>query len=65
VLSCNEDPAAREGRRALRRSTLWEVVEMGVVLVLVFLVAIGPLAYWYGVDSRVDDPRGWIVPRRR
>jgi hypothetical protein len=20
---------------------------------------------WYGVDSRVDDPRGWIVPRRR
>jgi hypothetical protein len=38
---------------------------MGVVLVLVFLVVIGPLAYWYGVDSRVDDPRGWIVPRRR
>jgi hypothetical protein len=42
-----------------------EVVQMGVVLVLLFLVAIGPLAYWCGVDSRVDDPRGWIVPRRR
>jgi hypothetical protein len=38
---------------------------MGVALVLASLVAIGPLAYWYGVDSRVDDPHGWIVPRRR
>jgi hypothetical protein len=38
---------------------------MGVVLVLAFLVAIGPLALLYGVDSRVDDRRGWIVPRRR
>jgi hypothetical protein len=38
---------------------------MGVVLVLAFLVGIGPLAYWYGVDSRVDDPRGSIVSRRR
>jgi hypothetical protein len=38
---------------------------MGVALVLAFLVAIGPLAYWYGVDSRVDDARGWIVSRRR
>jgi hypothetical protein len=34
---------------------------MGVVLVLAFLAAIGPLAYWYGVDSRIDDPRrGWL-----
>jgi hypothetical protein len=38
---------------------------MGVALVLAFLAVIGPLALWYGVDSRVDDPRGWIVPRRR
>ena len=37
---------------------------MGVLLLLSFLAAIGPLAYWAGVDSRVDDPRGWIVPRR-
>jgi hypothetical protein len=36
---------------------------MGVVLVLAFLAAIGPLAYWYGVDSRVDDARGSIFPR--
>jgi hypothetical protein len=42
-----------------------EVVQMGVVLVLAFLAVIGPLALLYGVDSRVDDPRGWIVPRRR
>jgi hypothetical protein len=38
---------------------------MGVVLVLAFLAVLGPLALWYGVDSRVDDPRGWIVPRWR
>jgi hypothetical protein len=38
---------------------------MGVLLVLAFLVAIGPLALLYGVDSRVDDRRGWIVARRR
>jgi hypothetical protein len=38
---------------------------MGVVLVLAFLALIGPLTLWCGVDSRVDDPRGWIVPRRR
>jgi hypothetical protein len=37
---------------------------MGVLLVLAFLAAIGPLAYLVGVDSRVDDSRGWIVPRR-
>ena len=29
---------------------------MGVVLVIAFLAVIGPLAYWYGVNSRVDDP---------
>jgi hypothetical protein len=38
---------------------------MGVVLVLAFLALTGPLALWYGVDSRVDGPRSWIVPRRR
>jgi hypothetical protein len=38
---------------------------MGVVLVFAFLVAIGPLALLYGVDSRVDDQRGWMVARRR
>ena len=37
---------------------------MGALLVLAFLAAIGPLALLYGVDSRVDDARGWIVPRR-
>jgi hypothetical protein len=39
-------------------------MSMGVVLVLAFLAAIGPLAILYGVDSRVDDKRGWIVSRR-
>jgi hypothetical protein len=35
------------------------------VLVLAFLVLIGPLAVLYGVDSRVDDRRdGWPGTRR-
>jgi hypothetical protein len=32
---------------------------MGVVLVIAFLLAIGPLALLYGVDSRSWDERGW------
>jgi nitrogen fixation-related uncharacterized protein len=32
---------------------------MGLVLVMVFLLAIGPLALLYGVDSRRWDDRGW------
>jgi hypothetical protein len=32
---------------------------MGVVLVIAFLLAIGPLALLYGVDSRRWDERGW------
>jgi nitrogen fixation-related uncharacterized protein len=41
---------------------------MGVALVIAFLVAIGPLALLYGVDSRrYDDPdrRGWWPGDRR
>lgn len=36
------------------------------LLVLAFLLGIGPLAMLLGDDSRVDDPRGWWpgVPRR-
>ncbi len=29
------------------------------LLVLLFLLGIGPLALLLGADSRVDDPRGW------
>jgi nitrogen fixation-related uncharacterized protein len=32
---------------------------MGLVMVAVFLLAIGPLALLYGVDSRRSDERGW------
>jgi len=32
---------------------------MGVLLVIAFVVAIGPLALLYGVDSRSWDHRGW------
>jgi hypothetical protein len=32
---------------------------MGLVIVIAFLVAIGPLALLYGVDSRSWDERGW------
>lgn len=36
------------------------------LLVLAFLVLLGPLALLFGADSRVDDPRGWwpALPRR-
>ena len=30
---------------------------MGWILAIVFLVAVGPLALVYGVDSRADDRR--------
>jgi hypothetical protein len=32
---------------------------MGLVIVIAFLLAIGPLALLYGVDSRRPDERGW------
>jgi hypothetical protein len=32
---------------------------MGLVFVIAFLLAIGPLALLYGVDSRSRDERGW------
>jgi hypothetical protein len=37
---------------------------MAAILVLVFLVLVGPLAYLYGVDSRLLGDRGWIARRR-
>ena len=33
---------------------------MGAVLILAFLVLIGPLSYFFGVDSRRSTDRGWI-----
>jgi hypothetical protein len=38
---------------------------MGLVIVIGFLVAIGPLALLYGVDSRSWDERGWWPGERR
>ena len=32
-------------------------VDMALVLVLILLVVIGPLAVYYGADSRLDEPR--------
>ena len=37
---------------------------MGFFLVLAFLVLIGPLAYFFGADSRKTSDRGWIASRR-
>jgi hypothetical protein len=34
-------------------------VSMGALFVVVFLLAVGPLALLYGVDSRRSDERGW------
>ncbi len=38
---------------------------MAGMVVLAFLVLIGPLAYVYGVDSRRIGDRGWMAGRRR
>jgi len=35
------------------------------IIVLAFLVLIGPLAYFYGVDSRRIGDRGWMAGPRR
>ena len=35
------------------------------ILVLAFLVLIGPLSYFYGVDSRITGERGWACAPRR
>jgi hypothetical protein len=37
---------------------------MTALIVLAFLVLIGPLSYFYGVDSRPLGDRGWIGGRR-
>ena len=37
---------------------------MGVLIVIAFLLAIGPLALLFGVDSRSWDERGWWPGRR-
>jgi len=38
---------------------------MAGIAVLAFLVLIGPLAYFYGVDSRRIADRGWFGGPRR
>jgi hypothetical protein len=37
---------------------------MGEILILAFLVLIGPLSYFFGVDSRRTSDRGWMGARR-
>ena len=34
---------------------------MGGVLILAFLILIGPLSYFFGVDSRRSTDRGWVA----
>lgn len=38
---------------------------MAAIVILTFLVLIGPLAYLYGVDSRHLTDRGWMAGPRR
>jgi hypothetical protein len=33
---------------------------MGAFIVLAFLILIGPLSYFFGVDSRRSSDRGWV-----
>jgi hypothetical protein len=35
------------------------------IVVLAFIALIGPLAYFYGVDSRRNGDRGWMAGPRR
>ena len=37
---------------------------MAAVVILAFIVLIGPLSYFYGVDSRLLADRGWFPDRR-
>lgn len=37
---------------------------MGAVLILAFVVLIGPLSYFFGVDSRRTTDRGWVGAAR-
>jgi hypothetical protein len=39
-------------------------MSMGAVLVLGFLVLIGPLSYFFAVDSRRSTDRGWFGAAR-
>jgi len=37
---------------------------MGQIVLLAFFVLVGPLALFFGVDSRLDEPRGaWPTDR--
>jgi hypothetical protein len=38
---------------------------MGFLMVLAFVVLVGPLAYFYGADSRDPDERGWFASPHR
>jgi hypothetical protein len=38
---------------------------MAAIVILTFLVLIGPLALLYGVDSRRVTDRGWMAAPRR
>jgi hypothetical protein len=37
---------------------------MAAFIVLVFMLVVGPLAYFYGADSRLLGDRGWFPDRR-
>ena len=41
-----------------------EVISMGTVLILAFVVLIGPLSYFFGADSRRSTDRGWVAAER-
>ena len=38
---------------------------MGALLIMLFVLAVGPLALLYGVDSRRSDERGWWPGTRK
>jgi len=39
-------------------------MDVGAMLVLAFILLVGPLAYFFGADSRVVAVPSWWAPRR-
>lgn len=37
---------------------------MGALLIVAFVVVLAPLSYFFGVDSRDQNDRGWVAGRR-
>lgn len=60
--SDESDAGISRPARALKENE--GVIRMGWFLILAFIVLVGPLSYFFGVDSRRPSDRGLIAARR-